>query len=128
MTGTALPELEVHLEDAGRRSWLASVANVVAGNNGSAQFRFVARPPTASAHAPGPAVVGATFPVMRWQDLNDRRPPNTWGDLAEERLEELHRRLLADGWVRTGETGRHWWSRIYTRRTPERDPGQRAPG
>ena len=123
MTGTAVPQLEVHLEDAGRRSWWASLGNVVSGSNGSAQFRFVARPPSAPSQAQGPAVVGATFPVMRGQDLNDRQAPNSWVELAEERLEELHRRLLADGWVRAGGTGRHWWSRVYTRRTSERDPG-----
>lgn len=90
MTGAAVPELEVHLEDAGRRSWWASLGNVVSGNT-------TAVPSSGS------------WPALRQRPRKLKAP--------------LHRRLLADGWVRTGGTGRHWWSRIYTRRTSERDPG-----
>ncbi len=119
MTGATGTLLQVHLEDAGARSWWAALANVLAGSNGSAQYRFVARPPSLTQDATSAPVVGATFPVVRAQDLADRSSPNAWIEIAEERLDELDRRLLADGWVRTGEAGRHWWSRTYVRRSEQ---------
>lgn len=109
--------LEVHLEEIGQHSWVKSLLNVLGGTNGSAQFRFVARPPGPD-HGTGDHVLGATFPVMRWQDLNDRRRPNAWIETAEEALDDLERQLLGDGWVRQPGVGRHWWTRRYVRRAP----------
>lgn len=108
--------LRVHLEDAGERSWAASLLNVLGGSYGSGQFRFVARPE--GDRDVRQRVVGGTFPVMRWQDLDDRRRPNGWIELAEESLDELDRELRAQGWVATGSTGKHWWSRTYARPEP----------
>jgi hypothetical protein len=104
--------LEVHLEELGQHSWWKALLNTLVGLYGSAQFRFVARPPgpddTGDHH-----VLGATFPMMRLQDLDDQTEPNAWIDTARERLDELDEQLVRDGWHRTGTTGRHWWSRTY---------------
>jgi len=49
------------------------------------------------------------------QDLNDRQRPNAWIETAEERLGELDRQLVGEGWERQPDTGHRWWSRTYTR-------------
>lgn len=105
--------LEIHLEELGQHSWVKSLLNVLGGTNGSAQFRFVARPPGFD-RGVADHVLGATFPVMRLQDLNDRTHPNAWIEIAEERLGELDQQLAAEGWERQPETGDHWWSRTYS--------------
>ena len=112
------PVLEVHLEDYGQHSWVKSLLNVMSGGTGSAQFRFVARPAGADRHEDD-HVVGATFPMMRMQDLDNRTKPNAWLKIAEERLEELERELVRAGWTRLPGGGPHWWSRRYTRTTGE---------
>lgn len=105
--------VEVHLEELGQHSWVKALANTMIGLNGSAQVRFVARPP-GEEHRPGDHVAtGATFPVMRWQDLDDLRRPNAWIETAQERLDELDDELRASGWRRGPDSGRHWWSRTY---------------
>jgi hypothetical protein len=106
--------LEVHLEELGEHSWWKALLTTLAGIYGSTQLRFVARPPGPDEGEAG-HVLGATVPAMRLQDLDDLTEPNAWIDEARERLEELDRRLVAQGWQRTGTTGRHWWSRTYTR-------------
>lgn len=113
-TGTDV--LEIHLEEIGRHSWVKGLLNLIGGGSGSAQFRFVARLPGRD-HGPEDHVLGATFPVMRMQDLDDQHRPNAWIEIAEERLEELDRDLVRDGWVRQPGVGGHWWSRTYTRVT-----------
>jgi hypothetical protein len=108
--------VEVHLEELGQHSWVLALLNTLAGLFGSAQFRFVARAPGVdepSAHV----AVGATFPMIRWQDLNDRTEPHAWIDTAVECLQELDRELTAAGWVREDRTGAHWWSLTYRRPT-----------
>lgn len=112
------PVLEVHLEDYGQHSWVKSFLNVMSGGSGSAQFRFVARPAGADRDE-GDHVLGATFPMMRVQDLDNRTKPNAWLEIAEERLEELERELVRAGWTRLPKDGPHWWSRRYTRTTGE---------
>ncbi|WP_107765234.1 hypothetical protein [Nocardioides terrigena] len=106
--------LEVHLEELGQHSWWKALANTLSGSCGSAQFRFVARPPgpddTTDDH-----VLGATFPVMRLQDLDDLREPNAWVDTAQDRLRELDARLVGEGWERRDTPHAHWWSLTYAR-------------
>lgn len=105
--------VEVHLEELGEHSWVKALANTLTGSNASAQFRFVARPP-GEEHRPSDHVAtGATFPVMRWQDLDNLRRPNAWIETAQERLDELDHDLRASGWRRCPDVGRHWWSRTY---------------
>jgi hypothetical protein len=113
MTSTG-PVLEVHLEDFGEHSWLKRVVSVIGGGSGSAQFRFVARP-AGPDRGGGDHVLGATFPIMRMQDLGNRTEPNAWLEIAEGRLEELERGLASAGWSRIPGDGPHWWSRRYTR-------------
>jgi hypothetical protein len=105
--------VEVHLEELGQHSCWKALLNTVTGTNGSAQYRFVVRR-TGDADAPELHIrEGATFPLMRWQDLDDEHEPNAFADIAHQRLEELDASLRDDGWRRCGETGRHWWSRSY---------------
>jgi hypothetical protein len=113
-TGTDTDTLvEIHLEELGEHSWLKALANTVSGSNGSAQFRFVARPPGEGHHAGDHVATGATFPMMRWQDLNDLNHPSEWIETAQERLDALDRELRSKGWAPRPGTGRHWWSRTY---------------
>ncbi len=105
--------IEVHLEELGEHSWVKALANTLSGSNGSAQYRFVARPPGEGHHPSDHVVTGATFPVMRLQDLGDLHRPNAWIETAQERLQELDENLCAHGWRRYAADGRHWWSRTY---------------
>ncbi len=107
--------LEVHLEELGQHSWLKALFNTLTGTYGSAQFRFVARPPGTDHPARDDLFVGATFPVMRLQDLNDRTEPNAWIETAVQRLQELDRTLVDAGWTREDHIGPHWWSLTYRR-------------
>ncbi len=104
--------LEVQLEELGGHSWVKALANTLTGLYGSALYRFVARPPGEGHHA-SDHVVGATFPVMRFQDLDDLHLPNAWIETAQDRLEELDAELCSHGWRRTPGDGEHWWSRTY---------------
>jgi hypothetical protein len=106
--------LEVHVEELGQHSWWKALLTTLGGTYGSTQLRFVARPPGPDAGGAG-HLFGATFPAMRLSDLDDLTEPNAWLDEARERLEELDRQLVAQGWHRVGTTGRHWWSRTYGR-------------
>jgi hypothetical protein len=106
--------LEMHLEELGEHSWGKALVNTLSGTYGSAQFRFVARPPGEHHHASEDLFVGATFPVMRLQDLDNQVEPNAWLDIARDRLRELDEQLVAAGWHREPQTGRHWWSLTYT--------------
>lgn len=104
--------IEVHLEELGQHSWLLALANTLGGTSGSAQYRFVARTSGQPDQPASHVLVGATFPLMRWQDLDDEHLPNGFADLARERLAEIDEQLHADGWRRCG-VGRHWWSLAY---------------
>jgi hypothetical protein len=107
--------LEVHLEELGRRSWLASLLSTLTGSVGTAEYRFIARPPHQDRDVV--SVPGATFLVLRAQNLNDLQEPHAWLDIARSRLDELDLELRAAGWQPRGTTGRHWWSRTYVRNT-----------
>jgi hypothetical protein len=107
--------LEIHLEEWGEHSWIKALLNTLAGAYGSAQFRFVARTPGDDTDGSADRVMGATFPVMRLQDLNNLTEPNAWVDTARERVQELDQQLVRDGWERQAGTGRYWWSWSYTR-------------
>jgi hypothetical protein len=109
--------LEIHLEEPGEHSWWKALLNTVSGTDGSAQYRFVARPPASRHEQEEHVVTGATFPMMRWQDLDDEATPNAWIETARERLEEPDGQLTSQGWPRGLETGAHWWSRAYARHT-----------
>jgi hypothetical protein len=104
--------VQVHLEELGQHSWVKALANTVGGLSGSAQFRFVARGEGADERS-SHLVEGATFPVMRWADLNDLTEPNTWLDTARERLGELDAELVSRGLRRRSDRGPHWWSLRY---------------
>lgn len=121
---TPQPSVEVHLEELGEHSWLKALVNTVTGTFGSAQFRFVARPPGHDHQVSDHIVTGATFPVMRFQDMDDLHEPNAWIDVARDRLEELDEELRGRGWQRLEAGGAHWWSRTY--RAPDSSSAQRS--
>ncbi len=105
--------LEVRLEEFGEHSWLRALASTVSGSNANALFRFAGR--VDGVEDDGQDVVGATFPVLRFQSLEDTREPNAWVDLAQERLRDLDAALQAAGWRPLPRRGRHWWSLRYAR-------------
>ena len=70
--------VEVHLEELGQHSWVKALANTIGGSYGSAQYRFVACSQGKEHHASDHAVTGATFPVMRFQDLENLNKPSLW--------------------------------------------------
>ena len=114
MTGVVTKILDVQLEELGQRFWIKAAANTLGGSYGSAQFRFVARPPTGTGgDEADELVLGPTFPLLRMQDLDNQHEPNGWAELAHESLADLDRRLRADGWHLRDSGGRHWWSRSY---------------
>jgi hypothetical protein len=73
-------------------------------------FRFVGRAHSADPRWPTYRVVGATFPET---DLDDPSK-EPWANEQRASLEELHQRLLREGWQRVGH-GEHWWSLRYRR-------------
>ena len=105
--------VEVHLEELGQHSWWIALLNTMTGTGGSAQYRFVARLAGSSDTRDVHVREGATFPLMRWQDLDNEHQPNGFSDIAHQRLEELDASLCGDGWSRCEGHGRHWWSRRY---------------
>lgn len=116
MTTTRRPTqqtIEVHLEELGAHSWIKALANTLGGTYGSAQYRFVARPPGDEHRSDDHVATGATFPAMRLQDLDDLHRPNAWIETAQERLDELDAELLDRGWRHHPGEGQHWWSRTY---------------
>lgn len=119
-------EIQIHLEELGEHSWLKALLNTLTGSFGSAQYRFVARP--ADAPDDGHHVaLGATFPLLRFADLDEVDPTSRdpWLPIARQRLEEIDADLVAQGWQRvTGET-EHWWSRRYARDVREPAAGAR---
>ena len=110
--------VEVHLEELGEHSWVKALVNTIGGSFGSAQHRFVARPPGPEHRADDHVLTGATFPVMRLQDLDDLIEPNAWIETAQARLHELDEELLGRGWRRSSDSGKHWWSRTYVMGAP----------
>lgn len=110
--------LEIALEEWGEHSWIKAMINTISGSYASAQFRFVARPVGDHRDLTQDVVVGATFPVIRWQDFDDRTEPNAWMETMRERLDELDAELTTLGWERSEDRGDHWWSLRYTRSEP----------
>ena len=108
-------KLEVHLEELGEHSWGKALLNTLSGSYGTAHFRFVARAPGARQHASEDLFVGATFPVMRSQDLDNESEPNAWLDVARDRLRGSDEELVSAAWQREPDRGRHWWALTYTR-------------
>jgi len=99
------------------------MVNTLTGSYGSAQFRFGARlaglPDVPASHV----ATGATFPVMRFADLNDQSVPNAWAGLARQRLEELDAELVRQGWRRRPDRGGRWWSLRYDKPMTDPTPG-----
>ena len=107
--------LEIHMEELRQHSREPVLVGAGAGPATPPQCRFVARAPGRHHEATDHLVVGEAFPVSRAQDLDDRTEPNSWLDTARDRLAELDRLLLGDGWQRRAGPGRHWWSLSYAR-------------
>lgn len=112
-TLTDAARVEVHLEELGQHSWWKALLNTLTGTDASAQYRFVARPAGAPDVAGAHLLEGATFTLLRWQDLDDEHQPDELLETPRRRLAELDASLRSDGWTPCGGLGRHWWSRTY---------------
>jgi len=110
---TTLQTLEIQLEQLDESFWRAALANAVTGAFGSATFRFAGK--VESAQDDSEDVVGATFPIMRFEGFDDLNDSSPSGKAAAERLHELDRSLRAAGWEPATPNGEHWWSLRYTR-------------
>lgn len=107
--------LEVRLEEWGEHSWWKALLNTVTGTDGSAQMRFVTVPGAGEHDASAHHIEGATFPVVRAQDLDDTSGPSAWSDTMADRLREMDDELNRQGWRRQTGQERHWWSSRYTK-------------
>ena len=105
--------LEVEAEDVGGVSLAASLLTTLSSQYGNGYFRFVARARSADPRWPTYAMAGATSPGHP-AVAGGRRSSGAWVQTQRERLEELHRQLVAEGWRPAGR-GAHWWSAIYRR-------------
>ena len=103
--------VEVHLEELGGDSTFATVLKGLGGAGGG-EYRFVARSAGDDSGAATPVLEGVRFPMLRFLDLDALKEPNPSTDIAQ-RLADLDRDLVADGWRRQETSGRHWWSRTY---------------
>ena len=112
-TETSVQMVQIQLEEAGRRSWKSAASSAVLGAGGGPVYRFVAAAADLGNEGE-PVAVGATFPLLPFQDL-DEQADFEWTDLARRRLQELGSELEAAGWSRRPERGRHWWSLRYER-------------
>jgi hypothetical protein len=105
--------LEVEVEDVGGISLAASLATTLSSQYGNGYYRFVARAHSADRRWPSYAMTGATFPATR-PSLDDVAAQGAWLETQRERLQDLHRQLVAKGWRPAGHDA-HCWSRIYRR-------------
>ena len=107
-------EVEVHLEYLGAHPGKRAVLAAVLGAGGGPVYRFVATvlglPHTTDDHA----AVGANFPLLPFQDLEEQTN-DKWVALARQRLDELDADLVGAGWRRRPDRGPHWWSLRYER-------------
>jgi hypothetical protein len=107
-------EAEVHLERLGAHPGRLTVLAALLGAGGGPVYRFVATamgvPHTTDDHV----AVGAPFPLLPFQDL-DEPTDDQWVTLARTRLDELDAALVREGWRRRPDLGRHWWSRRFER-------------
>jgi len=105
--------LEIEAQDVGGISLAASLMTTLSSQYGNGYSRFVARARSADPRWPTYAIAGATFPATR-PSLEDVGAQGAWLDDQRQRLDELHRQLLAEGWRPAGH-GTHWWSGTYRR-------------
>lgn len=113
--GPEVDTLVIGLEDHGHATVLRSLATTLTGPFGAQSFRFVARASSDDPRWPTYRIDGPTFPVLPLQLPLDRVDPAS--DEAydvRQGLESLDRRLVEEGWRRTG-TGDHWWAWRYER-------------
>ncbi|GAB2769072.1 hypothetical protein GCM10027020_22710 [Nocardioides salsibiostraticola] len=104
--------LEVHLEAPGKLSWFATALSSLGGTAAFEQYRFVARSTDEDLDASTPVLQSTTFPLLRFTDLDAIPEPHPETDVAQ-RLADLDRDLVADGWRHREESGRYWWSHTY---------------
>jgi hypothetical protein len=103
--------LEIVLEDAGARSWLAALLATLASQHGNAFMRFVAQSDRADGVAPRVVAKGGTF--ARPRSVPDDVPPDeSYCPGMTATLDDLRARLEKDGWQPSGR-GAHPWSYRY---------------
>ncbi len=112
--------LEIEAEDVRGLSPLWSAYQTLAGGWFTLYYRFGGRAQSADPRWPAYSVVGATFPVIRGEPLDHLQNQGAWVDTITARFDELHQRLVREGW-RPSRHGAHWWSVVYRRPTLDWD-------
>ena len=108
-----LQTLEIVLEDAGARSWLAALLATLASQYGNAFMRFVAQTDAGDGEAPRVVAKGGPFPRPR--SIPDDVPPDeSYCPGMTATLDDLRERLEKDGWQPCGR-GTHPWSHRYAK-------------
>lgn len=115
METTAIQRVEIVLEDVATTSPWRRVATVLAGTQGTRFLRFVARRRDGAGRGSlrsvtdGDVATSGSFPVLALQHLDELDESDAWGTDARARFDELHARLLQEGW-RPVARGDQWWS------------------
>ena len=86
----------------------------LAGGWPTLYYRFVGRARSADPGWPEYSIIGGTFPVIRWQSLDDVQGQGAWVDTIAECFDDLNQQLHREGWPPAGH-GAHWWSAVYRR-------------
>lgn len=106
------PTLEVHLEELNQTGLLYQAATVLGGTSSFGPYRFVARAADDDAGEASTVAASATFLLLRFLDHDALTKLNASSDITQ-RLAELDRDLVADGWRQGEAQGPYWWSRTY---------------
>ena len=110
--------LEIVLEDVGDRSWVNGVLSTLGSQSGSRFYRFVGLI-RAGDPQPTACVESGSF-LSPGPILAELPPSEQWTYGMTDELDQLRKRLAADGWVPLGR-GIHPWSYSYFRPRLEPD-------
>lgn len=104
--------LQIELEDHGHNSVARSIVTTLTGQSGVQSYWFVAR---RRGDATDAYITSPTFPMLPLQIAPGRPIPEAgWPDEVHDAFNALKDALAARGW-RAVDTGKQWWSTIYSR-------------
>lgn len=99
--------LVIELEDVGAGSWAPAVLAPLISQFGNAHSRFVGHATSVDPRWRTYRITSATFPRVQG-GFGDVLPREAWTPGMAEALDELRRRLEAQGWLPAGHGGREW--------------------
>jgi hypothetical protein len=99
--------LVVELEDVAAAAWAPAVLGPLFSHVGHAHSWFVGHATSIDPRWRTYEITSATFPRVHGV-LDDVLPREAWTPGMAEALEELRRRLEAEGWLPAGHGGREW--------------------